>query len=115
VRLSHSSTAALLANMRSSVLTRPRPKVWRRDKMRRECERCVQHQQRYDEAFEPGLPAQALRHRPVQCCRAAQTDRVPVGRFDGHVIVPMEEKLFRALREEVEKPTGWRALKFALR
>jgi len=27
----------------------------------------------------------------------------------------MEEKLFRALREEVEKPTGWRALKFALR
>jgi hypothetical protein len=94
----------------------------RRDTMRRHADRCGEHQARYDSAFEPfgkrapqaaadAFPPDYRRDLFRQGLSMLPSDHDLVG-IDPHedlgsgAIVPMEAKLFEALREQAENPTG---------
>jgi hypothetical protein len=94
---------------------------WRRDTMRKHADRCGEHQVRYDSMFEP-FGKRAPQPEADDFPPTYRRDLFRVGQsmlpsdhdlvgfdpndLDGTVIAPMEEKLFEALRQQAEEPTG---------
>jgi hypothetical protein len=94
---------------------------WRRDQMRKHADRCNQHQVRYDSMFEP-FGKRAPQPEADAYPPTYRRDLFRVGQsmlpsdhdltgfdpedLDGAVIIPMEEKLFEALRQQAAEPTG---------
>jgi hypothetical protein len=92
-----------------------------RDRARRDSARCDRHQRVYDEAFgahgKTAPPPLADEHPPTYRRRLFSigqsmlpSDHELVGfdpeDLDGHVIAPFEGKLFDALKEQAEQPSG---------
>jgi hypothetical protein len=95
---------------------------WRRDMMRKHADRCLAHQSRYDEAFEPfgkrapqpeadAFPPDYRRKLFAigQSMLPSDHELTQIGDprdLDGGAIVRFEKQLFDALRKEAETPTG---------